>query len=198
MYLIRNISNQEIALGDLRIALKSGQQIDLDMICSRYVAEQSPSLKVFLKRSMLKIVSKDTPFAGKQITVKEVHVTTPPANEEILKEMREQEKRLIERQEILIKKHLGDAAAKSGIDPKAMEALQSAIAALQGIAVSGGPQTVSKSSDAGDAIEDGTAVEIQKRTLDRLSKNSQGSIKHEESKSKSNVDSNIEELGDLL
>lgn len=197
MYLVRNISNQEIALGDLRIALKPGQQIDLDMICSRYVAEQSPSLRVFLKKSMLKIVSKDTPTIVKQVHVKEIVSEKQPANDEILREMREQEKRLIERQELLIKKHLGEAA-KGGIDPKAMEALQAAIAALQGIAGSGGAVAAPKQQKAEEEISEDTAVEIQKRTLDRLSKNAQGSIKHEESKGKSNVDSNIEELGDLL
>lgn len=193
MYWIRNISNQEIALNDLRIALKRGQEIDLDMICSRYFAEQSFSLKHFIKKSMLKIVSKDEPNLSKKI----VHNERSASNDEIMKELREQEKRIIERQDALIKKHLGDAN-KSGIDPKTMENLQTAIAAMQAIAQSGGSTAAPKSQNVTEAVEDGTAVEIQKRTLNRLSRGTQGNIKQNETKSTSNVDSNIDELGDLL
>lgn len=195
MYRVRNVSKQEIALGDLKIALRPGQEIDLDMICSRYIAEQSVSLKVFLKKSMLKIISKDTPGIIKH--TKEIIVTEKPSNnEEILKELRDQEKRLIERQDLMIKKHLGEAT--KGLDPKAMEALQSAIAALQNIVVPTAAKVEAKPVEAQGPIGDKTAIEIQKRTLDRLSKNVSGKISHEESKSKSNVDSNIDELGDML
>lgn len=196
MYLVRNTSTQEIALGDLRIALKPGQQIDLDMICSRYVAEQSPSLKVFLKKGMLRIASKDVPNV-----IKEVHevrvVAAPQNNEEILREMREQEKRLFDRQEALIRKHLADPS-KGGMDPKALEALQTAIAALQGLAAGGTVAKAPQRMEPQEGLEEGTAVEIQKRTVDRLSKNAKGTIRHEESKAASNVDKNIDELGNLL
>lgn len=200
MYLIRNISKQELALGDLRLSLKSGQQIDLDTICPRYVAEQSPSLKIFVSKNLIKIVSKDG--AGVIETIRETRIVEKDnGHVEILKELKEQEKRLTERQDILIRKHLGEATKTAGLDPQSIAALQTAIAALQNIAggnALGTAPAVAKPQIEDDGIDEKQSIGIQKRTIERLSKNTQGNIKHEESKSKSNVDSNIDELGDLL
>lgn len=193
MYIVRNVSKQEIALGDLRIALKSGQQLDLDMICSRYVAEQSPSLKTFVSRGMLKIITKDTPGVIKEIKTVTI-IEKDVRNEDIRREIRESEQRIVERQDAMLRKHLGDVS-KKGLDQNSLEALQQAITALQQIAGSkSGPSQSEKES----SIDDVKAVDIQTRTIDRLSKNTQGKIKSEETKSQSSVDGNIDELDKML
>lgn len=78
-----------------------------------------------------------------------------------------------------------------------MGALQSAIKALQGIATTGSTEkTQHKQSEI--AVPDDKVVDIQKRMIDRVSKDTKSNIKSSDSKEKSDINKNVDELGDLL
>ena len=201
MYVIKNIGKYEIALGDLHICLRPGQSQDLDMICSRYTSEQSKSLKGAIRAGQVKIIHKDT--NGEAVIMDSKAQTLPQvdANEKILQEMQQLKKEMIDRQEAIARRQQAifeKSSKDGGLDPQATEQLQAAIAALQAI-TGGQTNTVQPSKNDRDYdIPDDKAVEVHKRTIERLSKNTQGTIKHEESKSKINVDDKINELEDLL
>jgi len=202
LYLIKNISRGELALGDLRLSLRPGQQQDLDMIASRYVSEQSNCLRVAIKTGRIKIIKKDGGIADipkskpRKVIRKNkttiVEVSTPRDDEAILGEIKQLEKRMAERQDILVRKHLKGETGESKINPEQVEALNAAIAALQGI--TGG--FVPKEEEF--HLADDQAVKIQEKTIERLTKEAKGTISHEEKITKSNVDSQIDELEELL
>ncbi len=194
MYLVKNVSSQEIALGDLKIALRPGQKFDLDTACPRYVLEQSRSLKFGVKKGIIKIVKKD---GGGPITTKATKVSTSEKdNTDIIKaikeSIKESEKRMIERQNALAKRMEGSG---QGLDESSVAALNQAIAALENISKGAvAPQQDTTEFD----LPDEKAVEVHKRTIDRVTKNTKGNIKHSESKTESNVDDKIDELENLL
>lgn len=194
MYLVRNITTYEIPLHDLRISLKANQQQDLDMICARTIAEQSGDLKQALIKGQIKIVNKD----GMAISNKFKAMPTPSKNSvsnapqpEVIQEIRELEKRLNERHDLMMRKHMSEAKP---LDEKTTETLNLAIEALKSLA--GQPKASSAVQET--QIDNGKAVDIQQRVINRVSKDSKGSIKTEESKEKSNINKNVDELGDLL
>lgn len=190
MYIVKNVSSYEVRLADLRIALKPGQEQDLDLICSRFVADQSGSLKGAISRNEIKIMCRD----GIHIKMKPFEHAAATKNDEVIQEMRELEKRINERQDALIRKNL---AGGKQIDDETMGALQSAIKALQGIATTGSTEKPQqKQSEI--AVPDDKVVDIQKRMIDRVSKDTKSNIKSSDSKEKSDINKNVDELGDLL
>jgi hypothetical protein len=196
MYIVKNVSNIEVPIEDLRMSLKSNQQQDLDMICSRSIAEKSGDLRKAIAKGYIKIVFKDGTLIGNKVRVanskKEPQIVPPTDQSGVLNELRQLEKRLNERHDAIIKKHLTEA---KGLDSKTTETLNAAIDALKSLA--GQSKDVSvKNED--ESIDESKAIDIQKRVINRVAKDSKGNIRSDDSKEKSNIDKNIDELGDLL
>lgn len=197
MYIIKNISKQDLVLGDLRLSLRPGQQQDLDKISSRYVLEQSTSIKTGIKKRLIKVIRKDSstsPPTSEAITT----IVEKDSNEEVMKEIKALKKDLINRQQAIARQQqTAIESAGGGLGGDAMGQLNQAIAALQSVAQGGGG-SVSEVKDDEFDLPDDKAVEVHKRTVNRLSKDTKGKITHSESRSNANVDSNIDELEDLL
>lgn len=197
MYIIKNVTTYEIPLADLRIALKPNQQQDLDLICSRSIAEQSGDLKGALVKGSIKIVNKDGMAISNKFRlipdlVNNSTVSSSNNQPEIIKEIRDLEKRINERQDLMMRKHM---SSPKGLDEKTTENLNSVIEALKSLAGhSGSSQPGYQETE----IDDKKAVDIQERVINRVAKDSKGSIKSEESKEKASIDKNVDELGDLL
>ena len=108
------------------------------------------------------------------------------------------EKRLTARMNAQVSKHL-DSPQGQGMDPEAIQQLNSAIQALQSITGGIVPQQQKTVADNVETeIPDDTSVEIHSRTIDRLTKGSKGQIKQDKIKGSSNVDKNIDELEGFL
>lgn len=189
MFMIKNVSKTEIEINDLHISIQPNRSVDLDMICSRQSAIQSLNLRAAISKGIIKIVRKD----GVEFLPKDKSAS------EIQKDMHDLEKRLTEKMNAQISKHIKSGTEQqSNID---INGLTSAVEQLNNIAKQlGSVQQVQQkqpSEEPSDMTND-KIVDIHQRAIGRMSKNVQGNIKHEETKSKSDVKKNIDELENLL
>ncbi len=195
MYIVQNVGRTSVDIPELKISLKPNQKIDLDMICSRFTSEQSGALRHFISKGSLRIVIKDSPNTPFSFSENKTTASPVVDNKEILKKIEESEKRIKEQNEALIRKHLGK---KAEIDEDSKKSLETAIKALQSLipGLSLGNNTVKQESN--DEIETEKTVDIHKRVIDRISKNTSGKIKTDDTKNSNNLDDKINELDDML
>lgn len=197
MFIVKNISNQDVELPDLHIVLSSKDQIDLDMVTSRFHSEQSRSLKGAFRGGYLKVIVKDDHRGDYQIKTDELArqqpiFITPPdpnKNQDVIAAVKQLEEKLAKR----LDDKLSNTPQQPQID---LTALTQALAVLQNLtnqaAKPAAPEKVEEASDE-------RVVDIHKRTLDRLSKDAQSNVKHTEEKAdNSSVQRNIDELEGLL
>lgn len=59
MFVIRNITSNDVVLDDLRIILGPHKEIDIDRVCSRSVSEYSEKLRNAVSQKKVKVVNKD-------------------------------------------------------------------------------------------------------------------------------------------
>lgn len=194
MYIVENVTRYEIALGDLRAIIRPGKKEDLDRFAARYIVEQSSDLKIALKRGALRIVNKDNPygFPEPQKPAK-IEKSSPDQSESIVKAMQEMERRLVERLNMQVEKHVG----QKGLDDESINKLNEAIEAIKGIA-GGSISAPSKKDTQEYDVEDEKVVDIHERSINRLTKDAKSKIQHKEENKSSNADANISELEDLL
>ena len=199
MYIVQNMTRHEIALGDLRAIIRPGKQEDLDRFADRYVVEQSKDLRIALKRGALRLVRKDNPFGG--VATDPQPATPAPKAEpqpDVMGALKEMEKRLTQRLDNQVEKHVGSG----GLDEDSVSKLNDAIAALQGIAGGGGlvaqPQQSDNSSQQEYEVEDEKVVDIHERSINRLTKDAESNIQHKKEVGSSDAEANISELEDLL
>ena len=67
MYIVKNISKTEVSIPELRVNLAPNDQIDLDMVSSRFYIDQSSLLKRCLRNNALKCIFKDDGSGAFQI-----------------------------------------------------------------------------------------------------------------------------------
>ncbi len=187
MYIVKNVASYEIRLYELRISLKPNQQQDLDLICSRFIADQAGSLKESISKGEIRIVCRDG------IGMKQAPFSHAPGSgtKEIIQEMRDLEKRVTDRTDTIIRKHIGQ---NKTLDASSVDTLNEAIKALQNLV--GGVARPKETEE--EPVPDGKVVDIQERVINRISKDAKSNIKSDDSKEKANIDKNIDELGDLL
>lgn len=190
------MTRHEIALGDLRATIKPSKQADLDHFAARYVVEQSRDLRIALKRGALRLVRKDNPLGHAEtqpIAQKAKPVKTLDQSDDVMKALRDMEKRLGARLDNQVEKKV---SSSGGIDEESANMLKDAISSLQGLA-SG---NISQKQDNTDEyeIEDEKAVDIHERSINRIVKGSESNINHSEEVGSSNADKNIDELEDML
>jgi len=194
MYIVKNMTCHSIVISDLRAEIRPGKVEDLDRLGPRYRVDESKDLHIAIKRGALKVIKKDDPSRPSSLTEAPI-IIQEQDNETVLKQMQEMEKRIVERVNAQVQKA---EATPQQLSPDAVDALQEAIKALQGM--SGGKTTANTKDDyvAPEELPNDMAVDIHSRTIDRLTKGSSGQIKQQESKGHSNVDRNIDELEGLL
>jgi len=200
MYIVKNVTRHPVSISDLRAEIAPGKVEDLDRLSTRYRIDQSKDLNIAMRRGALKVLKKDDPNAPSRLMEPSTNNITinEQDNVEVIKEMQKMEKRIVERVNAQVQKA---EATPQQLDPQAVEALQAAIDSLKGMVGNGGGQ-VAQSMDKANTVEteipNDVAVDIHQRTIDRLSKGSTGSIKQQETSGSSDVDKNIDELGDIL
>mgnify|MGYP004414079371 CR=1 FL=1 len=196
MYIVENMTRHEIALGDLRAIIRPGKREDLDRFAARYVVEQSSDLRIALKRGALRLVRKDNPYGTPEPAAPSKPEKPAPDNsEQIMKAMQEMEKRLVERLNNQVEKHVG----QQGLDEDSVGKLNAAIEALRGIAGGGGGTTAATEAPSQEyEVEDEKVVDIHERSINRLTKGARSKIQHKEETQSSDADANISELEDLL
>jgi hypothetical protein len=197
MFIVKNVSNQDVELPDLHIVLSSKDQIDLDMVTSRFHSEQSRSLKGAFRGGYLKVIVKDDHRGDYQIKTDELSrqqpiFITPPdpnKNQDVIEAVKQLEEKLAKR----LDDKLSNTPQQPQID---LAALTQALTVLQNLANQAvKPAATEKVEEASDE----RVVDIHKRTLDRLSKDAQSNVKHtEETADNSSVQRNIDELEGLL
>lgn len=191
MFIVRNVSSRDVGLDDLHVLLSKEDQIDLDMVCSRFLSEQSPSLRHSIRSGMLKVVIKDDHRGGIQIKAVDTKPIVPekPDNKEVLNAVKALEEKLGKRLEEKLA-----TTQQQAIDPNL---LTQAIAALQNIA-NIKPQTNTEKSQDTD-LSDNKSVEIQQRMLNRKTANTQSNVTHHEQiVDNSDVKKNMDELEGLI
>jgi len=188
VFVVKNITKNEISIPDLRINLSPGDQVDLDMVTSRFYIEQSWTLKGLLRNHGLKCIVKDDGSGVYQIKTAENPSYNP--NEKTSSDVIAAVKNLEEK----LSKRLDEKIASQSQQPQIdINLLNQALSALQGIASQSIKGNVEKTD-----VDNSLVVDIQKRTLDRLSNSSTSNVKHEEQITDNNVSKNIEELEGLL
>ena len=192
MYMIRNVGAHEVALGDLRVTLKSNQKIDLDMICSRFIAEHSPSLKLAIKKGIIRILQKD----GAETRRVEPRQIEPVKDDNIVtkEQLQEMEKRMTDTLTSQLRK-LSQKEETSVVDPQSLAALAPLIEKLSQL-VQGTPVANHKKEETEEIDE--KLVDIHTRALDRMNRQVDGNIKHQEQTDQGNVVDRANELDGLL
>lgn len=192
MFIVKNIIRSDVSIPELRITLSPGDQIDLDMISSRFYIDQSRTLKAMFRGNALKCVFKDDGQGTYQIKTEEVYTPHSDLNVKTPSDVIDAVKQLEDK----LSKRLDEKlTSQPQVD---LNLLNQALTALQGIAAKVGGQApqVEKSEDA--KVEDSRIVNIHERTLDRLSSGTKSNVKHDEQTTDSNVTKNIQELEGLL
>jgi hypothetical protein len=183
MFVIKNVSHtHDVVLQDLRIVLGRQDEIDLDKACHRFVADQSSDLRNAINQGLIHVLRKTDPNGNDQ------KVSQDGA---ILKAIEEMEKRITE-------KVAEKMAAKPDAQPAPnVEALTAALQSLQDLLKNGVPAAKPEGETSVEVVDD-TVIDIHARTLDRLSKKTEGSVKHEETTTKSDALGNLDELEGML
>lgn len=193
MYVIRNVGAHEVALGDLRVTLRPNQKLDLDMICSRFIAERSPSLQLAIKKGIIRIVQKDgTDF--RKIEPRQADPVKTDDNVVTKEQLQEMEKRMTDTLTSQLRK-LSHKEEAPVIDPQSLAALAPLIEKLTQI-VQGTPQSAPKKEEPEEIDE--KLVDIHARSLDRMNRQVDGNIKHQEQIDQGNIDDRAKELDSLL
>lgn len=191
MYVIKNISKTEVSIPELRVNLAPGDQIDLDMVSSRFYIDQSSTLRGFLRGSTLKCIRKDDGSGAFQIKMIEIaqEAEKPQISpSDVVDAVKQLEEKLSKRLD-----------EKMSSQPQVdVNLLNQALAALQGLAGQVGPNKPNQPSNNETETEDPRLVDIHKRTLNRLTDKAETSVRQDEQKTDSNVSKNIEELEGLL
>lgn len=197
MYVIKNISKSDVSIPDLRVTLSSGDQIDLDMITSRFYIDQSSALRRMLNGGSLKCILKDDGSGKIQIKMQEAVASpidqaaqTSPLD--VMNAVKQMEEKLSKRLDERIN-------SQPQIDINAVNQALQALQSIANQASSGQPNKNAQTTKADDTdIVDERVVNIHERTLDRLSSKAESKVKHEEQTTDSNVNKNIQELEGLL
>lgn len=177
--------------------LGKGEQVDVDMVCSRYIAEQSAILKQNIRSGALRVIMKDDHRGTVQIKTAEYAPPPPPMvhkqdNSDVIDAVKQLEAKLEKRLE---EKVTAAQQQQPQIDPAL---LSQALAAIQGLVNQAGKAVPSKEENPSEEVSE-RVVDIHKRTLDRLAGNAQSNVKHTEQISdNSSVQKNIDELEGLL
>lgn len=188
MYLVKNVSKFDISIPDLRITLAPGDQIDLDMVASRFYIDQSSSLRRAFGPNGLKCVYKNggepAPLPEAKLITTEVPVSKNDSVD-VINAVKQLEEKLSKRLDEKIN-------SQPQID---MNLINQTLSALQSVVsqVSKPKEEVVEQKE----IDDPRIVDIHKRTLNRLSNNLESNVKHEEQTTDNNVTKNIQELENL-
>jgi hypothetical protein len=194
MFIIKNITTHDIEIPELRVTLAPNEKLDLDMVSSRFYIDQSRTLKFLFNSKKLECILKDDgtktlKVAEKKEDVANVHKNNPVDVIDAVKQLEDK-----------LTKRLDEKAAKQ--QPQVdMNALNQTLAALQTLV--GNSQNMNQNaSPKVDKIivdvDDTKAVDIQKRTLNRLVNKAQSNVKHDEQITSSDVNKNVNELEGLL
>jgi len=187
VYIVKNMSKSEVSIPDLRLTLSSGDQIDLDMISSRFYIDQSSILKGMFTSGYLKCICKDDGSGKVQIKTDVEPILSSQLNSpiDIINAVKNMEEKLAKRLDEKIN-------SQPQID---VNAINKALQVLQSIANQANLQTTKAENV--DVVDE-RVVNIHERTLDRLSNKAESKVKHEEQTTNSNVNKNIEELEGLI
>jgi len=190
MYIVKNISKTEVSIPELRVNLAPNDQIDLDMVSSRFYIDQSSLLKRCLRNNALKCIFKDDGSGAFQIKrseyVQDVKAEVSPSD--VVDAVKQLEEKLTKRLEERV-------STQPQID---VNLLNQALAALQGIASQTSQNKTTQPSNT-EETDDTRMVDIHKRTLNRLTNKAETSVKQEEQRTdSSDVMKNTKELEGLL
>lgn len=194
MFVVKNITNREISIPELRINLSPGNTIDLDMVSSRFYIEQARSLKYLFSSNSIVCVVKDSGSSSVQLNSPEQNYKTDEINnssQDIINYIKQLDHKL--------SKRIDEKSSQAipGVDPEALNKAIGVLMSLQNF-IPYQNKKEEKSSEDQKSIDETKVINIQKRTIDRLSSNAQSKVRHEEQKTDKDVTKNAEELEGLL
>lgn len=195
MYIVKNVTSQDISIPELSITLSPGNKVDLDMVSSRYYIDQSRTLKSLLLTNKITCILKDDGRGSFQIkrvsSVKEPQTQQGPSSSDVIDSIKQLEDKITKR----IDEKVTNSQANLDVN-----ALNNAIAALQALAGKGGQvaPTKSEDKDTSGELDEKRLLEIQSRTVGRLVGKSESHVKHEEQITDKDIAKNAKELEDLL
>lgn len=169
MFKIKNVSKGSILMSDINLILKQHQEIDLDSILARQSSEASSHLKKAITKGLIEVVQKD--------------VVQNHSLEELEKKL-ELQCQIIEK---LLEKV--NTTNQPSIDAK----LESIISALH----KGVPQQAKVEEDL-YVIDDDKQIDIDKRSIERLTQNIESRVEAKKDRLASDIDKKTNELEDLL
>lgn len=193
MYLITNVSNQEIAISDLGVTLYPKQAIDLDKINTNIDPNKSKDLKIAISKKCLKVLHHTNDSPPQEVVVKN---ESGFDKDSLMSEIRE-----------VIKQEIGSKSQSNQIPEKnnnedIKELLSEFKSLMQNINSnnsSGNNDNKSDSNIIDDDVDEDKLGEIHAKAVEKITKNTKGTVAYENSKVKDNkMNSNISELEDLF
>lgn len=187
MYMVKNYGKKPIALGDLHITVSPNRALDLDMLFSRQVSENSPSLRTAISHQYLKVVRKD-----------ELKEGTPAFHaEKLAEQISEMEQRITKNLSEQIARHV--SSNPNGTPNVNIDGLQGVVDQLKKLAEQASASQQSQpQADSSNDIPDEKMVNIHKRSVERMSRDVKGNIKHDKTSEKSDISKNLNELEGLI
>lgn len=192
MFFIVNKTTNTIVLSDIKVSLGPRQGIDLDKIVSRDFLDKSDCLRSSISKGQIEVRIKDNVSEEKFIQNTKIdnkeNVDLTEVKNDIIKEVSENlNKTLIE---FLSQKK--DGITKEDLESSIKSVISSIPANISNTSIT------EKRKDSIIEIDDEILSNISARTVDKIVKNSDASVKYEEKKEKNTIIHDISELEDLL
>jgi len=199
MFVIKNNTDRDIVLDDLRVILGPHKQIDLDRVAPRHLIESSPKLRLAFQYKKVVTISMDGAGIGdKSDESRELQEMEARLKEDFRKQLV-----ALNRQQTVTPSH----------DNTKLEELTATIQTLMKQMAERDRQTVqvvtvnqeSKPDEAcpdstGDGISDDISTRLHAKTMQRLEKKVTGAsnVDHESKKTRNDISTNIDELENML
>lgn len=194
MFIVKNVTNQQIEIPELRVVLAPDEKLDLDMVASRFYIDQSRNLRAcFNGKKLLCVFKDDGTKAIKPVEVNNEQVSTSVKNIDVIDAVKQLEDKLTKRLDEKV------ANQQPQVD---MNVLNQALAALQSLVNNTQNPQTAKTAKIDDTsisdVDEKRLIDIQKRTVNRLVNKAESNVKHEEQITNTDVNKNVNELEGLL
>ena len=192
MFVIKNISDNDVVLDDLRLVLGPNREIDLDKVASRSLTDYSSKLRLAIHQQRVRVVVKDP----------DRNVPGNPAPSLDKAVLADMEDRIKADFAVQLSKKDDQINQLTAAIHQLVTQLQKQPAQVVQVVHSGGPVAESTTSDTGSSpsdISDDIASSIHAKAMARMEKNVVGNIDHEaETVKDDHLQNNITELEGLL
>lgn len=187
MYIIRNITNGKVIIGDLNLVLKQKEEKDLDRYYPRPLIDTSLNLRHAISKKFVELVQDDKVLPETEKEYIFPAAASPQLDQNAISAM---EKRILS----ALSQEISGLKAQDG---KVVE--QKLDALLQALKSGSRPVSPADQSEEMDiGVDADKLLDIHARAIERISRNAEGHVSGKQEVVKSDVNDRADELDDII